>query len=62
VWNHWGIHNSPNEYAKPERFWPDRFLNEDLDKPIKGHLGFGTGMSGASLLLDPLENPNPFVC
>ncbi|KAH9207847.1 cytochrome P450 [Leptodontidium sp. 2 PMI_412] len=43
IWNHWGIHNDPKEYAQPERFWPDRFLNEDLDKPIKGHMGFGTG-------------------
>lgn len=45
VWNHWGIHNDPKEYDQPERFWPDRFLNEDIDKPIKGHLGFGTGKS-----------------
>lgn len=44
VWNHWGIHNSAKEYEQPERFWPDRFMNEDLDKPLKEHLGFGAGM------------------
>jgi len=35
----------PNEYEQPERFWPDRFVNEDLDKPLKGHFGFGVGKS-----------------
>ncbi|KAF2008786.1 cytochrome P450 [Aaosphaeria arxii CBS 175.79] len=43
VWNHWGIHNDPNEYEQPERFYPERFLNADLEKPTKGHLGFGAG-------------------
>ncbi|TKX24249.1 cytochrome P450 monooxygenase-like protein 20 [Elsinoe australis] len=43
TWNHWGIANDPNEYVQPERFWPERFLNEELDKPLKGHLGFGAG-------------------
>lgn len=47
-WNHWGIHNDPDEYVEPERFWPDRFLNDDIDKPIKGHLGFGIGMLGVT--------------
>ncbi|EKG14271.1 Cytochrome P450 [Macrophomina phaseolina MS6] len=42
-WNHWGIHNDPKVYDQPERFWPERFLNEDLDKPTKGHFGFGAG-------------------
>ncbi|KAF4551379.1 Cytochrome P450-like protein 60 [Elsinoe fawcettii] len=43
TWNHWGIANDPKEYEQPGRFWPERFLNEDLDKPLKGHLGFGAG-------------------
>lgn len=43
TWNHWGIANNPAEYDEPERFKPERFLNEDLDKVTKGHLGFGAG-------------------
>ncbi|THV45592.1 hypothetical protein BGAL_0471g00020 [Botrytis galanthina] len=43
VYNHWAIANSSSEYEQPDRFWPERFLNDDLDKPTKGHLGFGTG-------------------
>ncbi|VUC26362.1 unnamed protein product [Clonostachys rosea] len=43
MWNSWGLHMSPSEYEQPERFWPERFMNDDVDKPIKGHLAFGTG-------------------
>lgn len=43
TYNHWAIANSPDEYEQPERFWPERFINDDLDKPLKGHLGFGAG-------------------
>ncbi|KAJ0146675.1 Uncharacterized protein HZ326_10680 [Fusarium oxysporum f. sp. albedinis] len=43
TYNHWAISNSEDEYEQPERFWPERFVNEDLDKPLKGHLGFGAG-------------------
>ncbi|TGO17556.1 hypothetical protein BTUL_0016g00190 [Botrytis tulipae] len=45
VYNHWAIANSSSEYEQPDRFWPKRFLNDDLDKPTKGHLGFGTACS-----------------
>jgi cytochrome P450 len=44
VWNAWAIALDPKEYAEPERFYPDRFLNEDLTNPLKGHWGFGPGM------------------
>ncbi|KAF5981717.1 cytochrome p450 [Fusarium bulbicola] len=43
TYNHWAISNDPEEYEEPERFWPERFIDEDLDKPLQGHLGFGTG-------------------
>lgn len=36
---------SSTEYESPETFRPERFLNDDLDKPIKGHLVFGAGKS-----------------
>ncbi|UPL02981.1 hypothetical protein LCI18_013915 [Fusarium solani-melongenae] len=48
IWNTWGVHMSASEYEQPERFWPKRFLDEDLDKPIKGHLTFGAGCLIAS--------------
>lgn len=34
---------SPSEYDDPDTFRPERFLNDDLDKAIKGHLVFGAG-------------------
>jgi len=43
TWNHWAISHSSGEYDQPERFYPDRFLDDDLDKVGKGHLGFGAG-------------------
>lgn len=43
TYNNWGIANDPTEYDQPERFWPERFLDSDLDKFLKGHLGFGAG-------------------
>ncbi|KAI1031305.1 hypothetical protein LB504_000111 [Fusarium proliferatum] len=43
IWNSWGVHMDNSEYENPETFWPERFMNEDLDKPIKGHLAFGAG-------------------
>lgn len=43
TYNNWGIANDPAEYDQPERFWPERFLDSDLDKFLKGHLGFGAG-------------------
>lgn len=43
TWNHWAISNSELEYEQPARFWPERFLGEELDSPSAGHLGFGAG-------------------
>jgi cytochrome P450 len=45
TWNAWAIALNPDEYEEPERFWPDRFLNDDLDNALKGHWAFGPGMS-----------------
>lgn len=43
TYNNWGIANNPAEYDQPDRFWPERFSDEDLDKFSRGHLGFGAG-------------------
>lgn len=43
TWNAWAISLSEDEYDQPERFWPDRFLNDDLDNALKGHWAFGPG-------------------
>ena len=43
TWNAWAIALDPREYEEPLRFWPERFLNEDLNNPLKGHWGFGPG-------------------
>ncbi|GAB7349605.1 hypothetical protein MBLNU459_g0292t1 [Dothideomycetes sp. NU459] len=43
TWNAYAIALDAKEYDQPERFWPERFLNEDLNNPLKGHWGFGAG-------------------
>ncbi|KAG8628525.1 hypothetical protein KVT40_004398 [Elsinoe batatas] len=43
TWNAWAIALDEREYKEPERFWPERFLNEDLANPLKGHWAFGPG-------------------
>jgi hypothetical protein len=34
---------SEKEYKEPLRYWPERFLNENLNNPLQGHWGFGPG-------------------
>jgi len=43
TWNALSIALDPREYEDPERFYPERFLNEDLDNPMKCHWAFGAG-------------------
>lgn len=43
VWNAWAIALNPKEYEDPERFYPERFLNDDLNNALKGHWAFGPG-------------------
>ncbi|KZL66211.1 cytochrome P450 [Colletotrichum tofieldiae] len=43
TWNPWAIALSPSEYEDPLTFKPERFLNEDLRSPLKGHWSFGAG-------------------
>ncbi|KAJ0381900.1 hypothetical protein COL922a_013638 [Colletotrichum nupharicola] len=51
TYNQWAIANSTDEYEQPQRFWPERFINEDLDKPAKGHLGFGAAITNLHISL-----------
>lgn len=44
TWNATAIAMDPREYDEPERFWPERFLNGDLDHVLKGHWSFGPGL------------------
>ena len=43
VWNAWAIALDPKEYPEPERFYPERFMNADLNNSLKGHWSFGPG-------------------
>ena len=42
-WNAWAISQDPNEYPEPDRFYPERFLDSDLDDVQKGIWAFGAG-------------------
>ncbi|KAJ4226951.1 hypothetical protein NW757_014222 [Fusarium falciforme] len=59
IWKTWGVHMGASEYEQPDRFWPERFLNEDLDKPIKGHLAFE---QAAEYAQDGSSPATPFNC
>lgn len=43
TWSNWAVAMNPDEYEQPERFWPERFMNDDLKNPLKGQWGFGPG-------------------
>ena len=43
TWNATAIALDEREYEQAERFWPERFMNEDLDNVLKGHWSFGPG-------------------
>jgi cytochrome P450 len=45
TWNSFAIAMDEREYEDPMRFWPERFLNKDLDDVRKGHWSFGPGKS-----------------
>ncbi|KAG8629890.1 hypothetical protein KVT40_001509 [Elsinoe batatas] len=43
TWNNQYLCRTGEEYEDPERFWPERWYGEDLDKVLKGHWSFGPG-------------------
>jgi cytochrome P450 len=42
-YNHYGLSHDGKEFSQHEAFLPERFLNDDLQDLLKGHLGFGAG-------------------
>ena len=42
-YNNFGICHNENEFTRNEEFVPERFLDDDLQDMLKGHLGFGAG-------------------
>lgn len=44
-YNHFAISHDEEEFPHNEEFLPERFLNNDLQELLKGHLGFGAGKS-----------------
>ncbi|PNS18180.1 3-hydroxyphenylacetate 6-hydroxylase [Sphaceloma murrayae] len=43
TWNNFYIGLNPEEHEQPERYWPERFMNEDVGNVLKGHWAFGPG-------------------
>lgn len=47
AWSRRFLARDQNVYPDdPLRFYPERFLNDDLDKPLAGHWAFGMGRRG----------------
>jgi cytochrome P450 len=42
-WNAYAIALNEGDYADPMTFSPERFMDADLNNPLKGHWSFGTG-------------------
>ncbi|KAH9204677.1 cytochrome P450 [Leptodontidium sp. 2 PMI_412] len=43
TWNAYAIALNETDYPDAMRFLPERFMDEDLNAPLKGHWTFGTG-------------------
>jgi cytochrome P450 len=43
TWNAYALTLNENDYKDPVVFMPERFLNGNLNNPLKGHWSFGTG-------------------
>ncbi len=43
TWNAYALALNEDEYKDASRFVPERFMNDDLKSPLKGHWSFGTG-------------------
>lgn len=54
AWNAYAIALNENEYKDPFTFNPDRFMNSDLNNPLKGHWQFGTGELQSLLYLQDM--------
>lgn len=52
TWNSMAIALDEREYEEPMRFWPERFMNDDLGNVMKGHWSFGPGTSPYSERLE----------
>ncbi|RDL31768.1 Cytochrome P450 [Venustampulla echinocandica] len=48
TWNATAIALDEREYEEPMRFWPERFMNEDVGSVMKGHWSFGPGRRACS--------------
>lgn len=50
TWNAWAISQNPSEYKDPERFWPERYVDEHVGDILHGVWGFGAGRRGSDIL------------
>jgi cytochrome P450 len=46
TWNAWAICQNPAEYPDPERFYPERYMDEHVGDILHGVWGFGAGRRG----------------
>lgn len=46
TWSAWAISQNPAEYPDPERFYPERFMDEHVGDILHGIWGFGAGRRG----------------
>jgi cytochrome P450 len=56
TWNAYAIALNEEDYPDPMTFSPERFLDGDLNNPLKGHWQFGTGEHSPSPLISLWKN------
>lgn len=60
--DHRAIALSEKEYKEPMRYWPERFMDENLNNALQGHWGFGPGKSPLNVSHSRSESMRGLEC
>lgn len=62
TYNHFGLSHNESLYQDNTVFRPERYLDDEVDEMLKGHLGFGLGEHSDHLLCYHAERPQGGEC